>query len=226
MAKDGKDGTAAEKPAKPDKTGKPAKADAREKGDKKAKVKEEKKPAPPARMAVKYRDVVRPALASALGRANLHSLPRLEKICLNMGVGKAIDDSKMLEEAVKAMTAVAGQAAVVTKARVSVSNFKLRQGYKIGCRVTLRGARMWEFFDRLVATAIPRIRDFRGVNKRAFDKFGNYALGIEEITIFPEIDADRLPHLFGMDANFVVRNARDRGESFQFLKMMGMPFAE
>ena len=178
------------------------------------------------RLLKKYREEVLPAMKAEFGRANPHSLPRLEKICLNMGVGKAIDDSKMLEEAVKVVSAVGGQAAVVTKARVSVSNFRLRQGYKIGCRATLRGCRMWEFFDRLVAAAIPRIRDFRGVSARAFDRAGNYSLGIEEITIFPEVDADRLVYPFGMDVTFVIGNSRGRGESHAFLRMMGMPFAD
>ncbi len=179
-----------------------------------------------ARLSEKYRSVVLPAMQKEFDRSNIHSLPHLEKICLNMGIGKAIDDSKILDEGVKTMTAITGQAAVVTKARVSVSNFRLRQGYKIGCRVTLRGNIMWEFFDRLVATAIPRIRDFRGVSKRAFDKSGNYSLGIEEVTIFPEIDADRLLHPFGMDVTFVIKNSKGREESLKFLKMMGMPFAE
>lgn len=179
-----------------------------------------------ARLQEKYRNEVLPAMQNEFGRKNPHCLPRLEKICLNMGVGKAIDDSKILDEAVKTMTSIAGQAAVVTKARVSVSNFKLRQGYKIGCRCTLRGARMYEFFDRLVATAIPRIRDFRGVSKRAFDKAGNYSLGVEEVTIFPEIDADRMVHSFGMDVTFVIKNSTGKEESIKFLKMMGMPFVE
>lgn len=179
-----------------------------------------------ARLLEKYRKEVLPAMQSDFGRTNPHSLPRIEKICLNMGVGKALDDSKILEEAVKAMTAIAGQAAVVTKARVSVSNFRLRQGYKIGCRTTLRGKRMYEFIDRLVATAIPRIRDFRGVSKRAFDKAGNYSIGVEEITIFPEIDADKMQHLFGMDVTFVIKNSTGREESMKFLRLMGMPFVE
>ena len=179
-----------------------------------------------ARLLEKYRNEVLPAMQKEFGRVNAHSLPRIEKICLNMGVGKAIDDSKILDEAVKIMTTVAGQAAVVTKARVSVSNFRLRQGYKIGCRTTLRGERMFEFMDRLIAAAIPRIRDFRGVSKRAFDKFGNYSLGVEEVTIFPEIDADRLTQPFGMDVTFVIKNSQGREESMKFLKMMGMPFAE
>jgi large subunit ribosomal protein L5 len=179
-----------------------------------------------ARLLEKYRQEVLPAMQNEFGRKNLHSLPKLEKICLNMGIGKAIDDSKILEEGVKTMTTIAGQAAVVTKARVSVSNFRLRQGYKIGCRVTLRGNTMYEFMDRLISTAIPRIRDFRGVPKRAFDKAGNYSLGIEEVTIFPEIDADRLVHPFGLDVTFVIKHSTGRDESLKFLKMMGMPFAE
>lgn len=179
-----------------------------------------------ARLMEKYRKEVLPAMQKDFGRGNPHSLPRLEKICLNMGVGKAIDDSKILEEAAKNMTQIAGQNAVITKARVSVSNFRLRQGYKIGCRVTLRGSRMFEFMDRLVATAIPRIRDFRGVSNRSFDKAGNYSLGVEEITVFPEIDADKLSQPFGMDVTFVIKNSSGREESMKFLKLMGMPFAE
>ncbi len=179
-----------------------------------------------ARLLEKYRNVVLPAMQKDFGRTNIHSLPRLEKICLNMGIGKAIDDSKILEEGVKVMTTISGQAAVVTKARVSVSNFRLRQGYKIGCRVTLRGDRMYEFMDRLVAMAIPRIRDFHGVPKKSFDKSGNYSLGVEEVTIFPEIDADRLTHMFGMDVTFVIKNSQGADESRKFLKLMGMPFAE
>jgi len=179
-----------------------------------------------ARLLEKYRNEVLPAMQKSFGRTNALSLPKLTKICLNMGVGKAIDDSKILEEAVKIMTAVAGQQAVVTKARVSVSNFRLRQGYNIGCRVTLRGNIMYEFFDRLVSAAIPRIRDFRGVSKKAFDKAGNYSLGVEEVTIFPEIDADRLVYPFGMDVTFVIKGSTGREESFNFLKLMGMPFAE
>ncbi len=179
-----------------------------------------------ARLLEKYRKQVLPAMQEDFGRTNVHSLPRLEKICLNMGIGKAIDDSKILEEGVKVMTTISGQAAVVTKARVSVSNFRLRQGYKIGCRVTLRGERMYEFMDRLVAMAIPRIRDFHGVPKKSFDKSGNYSLGVEEVTIFPEIDADRLTHMFGMDVTFVIKNSKGADESRKFLKLMGMPFAE
>ncbi len=143
-----------------------------------------------------------------------------------MGCGKRFDHANMQPDGWKVMSTIAGQSAVVTKARVSVSNFRLRQGYKVGCRVTLRGDRMFEFMDRLIATAIPRIRDFRGVNKRAFDKSGNYSLGVEEVTIFPEIDADRMVYNFGMDVTFVIKNAKGPEESRNFLKLMGMPFAE
>ena len=179
-----------------------------------------------ARLMEKYRKEVLPVMQKEFGRINVHDLPRLEKVCLNMGVGKAIDDSKILDEAVKIMTTIAGQAAVVTKARVSVSNFRLRQGYKIGCRATLRGKKMYEFIDRLIATAIPRIRDFHGVPKKSFDKAGNYSLGVEEVTIFPEIDADKMLYPFGMDITFVIKNSRGRDESLKFLKFMGMPFVE
>lgn len=179
-----------------------------------------------ARLLDKYRNDVLPAMQNEFGRKNPHSLPKLEKICLNMGIGKAIDDSKILEEGIKIMSGIAGQSAVVTKARVSVSNFRLRQGYKIGCRVTLRGQMMYEFLDRLISMAIPRIRDFHGVSKRSFDKSGNYSLGVEEVTIFPEVDADRLVHPFGMDVTFVIKHSNGPDESRKFLKMMGMPFAE
>lgn len=210
------------------KPGKPVQQDEKKikAGPKTKAPKEKREPGPPARLGLKYKDEVLPKMIELFGRKNVLSLPRLEKICLNMGVGKAIDDSKMLDEAVKAMTAVSGQAVVVTKARVSVSNFKLRQGYKIGCRVTLRGPMMWEFFDRLISMAIPRIRDFRGISKRGFDKAGNYSMGVEELTIFPEIDADRMPYAFGMDINFVIRKAQSRDESLAFLRLMGMPFQE
>ena len=226
-AKGAKD-TKKQQPKKAKDSGQP-KLKGKESQEQKTKAKEEEGPripAPPARLLIKYRETVRSALAQALGRKNIYSLPKLEKICLNMGVGKATEDSKILEEAIKAMSTIAGQQAVVTKATKSVSNFKVRKGYKVGCRVTLRGAVMWEFLDRLIAIAIPRIRDFRGINSRAFDKAGNYSLGVSEITIFHEIDADKVPYSFGMDVNFVIKNTSGREESLQFLKLIGMPFAE
>jgi len=179
-----------------------------------------------ARLLAYYRQDVVPALQTALGRNNRLAVPRLEKICLNMGVGKAIDDSKLLDVALQNMATIAGQAATVTRARTSVSNFRLREGYRIGCRTTLRGARMYEFFDRLVNAAIPRIRDFRGLNPSAFDRAGNYSMGVEEVTIFPEIDADRNEQQMGMDITFVIRGSQGADESRELLKRMGMPFRE
>ncbi len=179
-----------------------------------------------ARLLEKYRKEIVPQLQKFCGRTNIMSLPRLEKISLNMGVGKAIDNAKILDEAVGHMTTVAGQAATVTKSRVSISNFRLRQGYRIGCRVTLRGARMYEFYDRLVNAAIPSIRDFRGINPRSFDKQGNFSMGIEELNIFPEIDPDKVENSLGMDVTMVIRNSGSADESRQLLKLLGMPFRE
>lgn len=179
-----------------------------------------------ARLLEMYRTEIVPRLKEEFGRANAMAVPKLEKICLNMGVGRALDDAKALDEAVSYMKTIAGQAPVVTTARVSVSNFKLRQGYRIGCRVTLRGRRMYEFYDRLVNAAMPRIRDFRGVNPHGFDRFGNFSMGVEEVTIFPEIDPDRAEYSQGMDITFVVRNAETAEESRALLRLLGMPFRE
>lgn len=171
-----------------------------------------------------YRSEIAPALKDEFGRSNIMAVPKLEKICLNMGVGKALDDNKMLEEASQTMTMIAGQASAITRARISVSNFRLRQGYRIGCRVTLRGDRMYEFLDRLVNLAIPMIRDFQGVNEKSFDKQGNYSLGIEEITIFPEVDPDKLSYPLGMDVTMVIKNSQGPAESRALLRKFGMPF--
>ncbi len=179
-----------------------------------------------ARLLEAYRTEILPKLKDECGRANAMSLPKLEKVCLNMGVGKALDDAKALDEAVSYMKTIAGQAPVVTTARISVSNFKLRQGYRIGCRVTLRGQRMYEFIDRLVNAAMPRIRDFRGVSPHGFDRFGNYSMGVDEITIFPEIDPDRAEYPQGMDITFVIRNAQSAAEGRALLRHLGMPFRE
>jgi large subunit ribosomal protein L5 len=177
-----------------------------------------------ARLLEKYRKEIVPALKDKLGRTNTMAVPKLEKICLNMGMGKAIDDAKLIELGVREMGTICGQKPAVTAARVSVSNFRLREGYKIGCRATLRGKRMYEFLDRLINIAIPRIRDFRGVNPNSFDKFGNYSLGIEEHVIFPEINPDKIDSFLGMDVTFVIRNTGGADESREFLRMMGMPF--
>jgi large subunit ribosomal protein L5 len=156
-------------------------------------------PAPPARLSVYYKEKVVPDLMQKFGYKTVMQVPRLRKITLNMGVGEATGDKKMLDNALADMVRIAGQKPVATKARRSIANFKLRAGFPIGCMVTLRGARMYEFLDRLVNIAIPRIRDFRGVSNRAFDGRGNYSLGIREQIIFPEIDYDKVDTLRGMN---------------------------
>lgn len=179
-----------------------------------------------ARLLEKYRKEIAPALRRELGIENIMAVPRLEKICLNMGVGKAIEDAKAMDEAKRDMAIICGQTPAVTKARVSVSNFRLRKGYRIGCKATLRGRRMYEFMDRLINMAIPRIRDFRGLNPRSFDKKGNYSMGIEELSIFPELDPDKIEFTLGMDITFVIRNTRGPDDSRLLLKLLGMPFRE
>jgi large subunit ribosomal protein L5 len=156
-------------------------------------------PAPPARLALHYRDKVVPELMKKFGYKTTMQVPRIRKITLNMGVGESVNDKKVLDHAVADMTRIAGQKPVVTKTRKSIANFKVRAGYPVGCTVTLRGARMYEFLDRLVSIAIPRIRDFRGVSNRAFDGRGNYSLGVKEQIIFPEIEYDKIDAIRGMD---------------------------
>jgi large subunit ribosomal protein L5 len=171
-----------------------------------------------------YRQDVLPKLGEELGRSNRHALPRLEKICINMGLGQGLVDAKIYDQAIEDITTITGQRAVITTARKAVSNFKVRKGYKVGARVTLRGARMYEFFDRLVNVAMPRIRDFQGVKPTAFDGQGNYSLGLDEQTIFPEIDPDKSESPLGMDVTLVIRNSNGPAESRRFLELMGMPF--
>jgi large subunit ribosomal protein L5 len=156
-------------------------------------------PAPPARLASYYREKVAPDLMQKFGYKTVMQVPRLQKITINMGVGEATADKKILDNAVADMARIAGQKPVLTKARKSIANFKVRAGFPVGCMVTLRGARMYEFLDRLVNVAIPRIRDFRGVSNRAFDGRGNYSLGFKEQIIFPEIDYDKIDTLRGMN---------------------------
>lgn len=177
-----------------------------------------------ARLLEQYRKEVLPKLKEFTGRGNPMSLPKLEKLSLNMGLGKAIQDSKIVDSAVKELATICGQAPMVTQSRVAVSNFHLREGYRIGCMVTLRNRMMYEFMDRLINTAIPRIRDFRGLNPNSFDRQGNYSMGVEEITIFPEINADRMEYPLGMDITFVVRNSQSADESRELLRLLGMPF--
>lgn len=175
------------------------------------------------RMKVRFREEVRPRLQEQLGLSNLMQVPRLEKVVVNMGVGDALKDGRMLEAAVEDLTIIAGQKPVITKARKSIAGFKLREGMQIGVKVTLRGDRMWEFVDRLVATAIPRIRDFRGLNPGAFDGHGNYTLGLTEQLIFPEIDYDKVAKVRGMDIT-VVTTAKDDDQGRALLIALGFPF--
>ena len=175
------------------------------------------------RLQEKYEKEVVPLLQQKLGRKNLLSLPRLEKIVLNMGVGEAIRDKKYLDEAVEALTQIAGQRAVVTRARRSVSNFRLRKGMPIGCKVTLRKRRMWEFLDRLISLALPRVRDFRGLSPNAFDGHGNYNLGLSEQLVFPELNPDRFTTPLGLNVTLVIRSRSDE-ESRLMLQALGMPF--
>ena len=157
------------------------------------------------------------------GYKNVMQVPKLEKIVINMGVGEARDNAKVLESAVKDLTEIAGQKPVITKAKKSVANFKLREGMSIGCKVTLRGERMYEFADRLINLALPRVRDFRGVSADSFDGRGNYALGIKEQIIFPEIEYDKVDKVRGMDVIFVTTAKTDE-EARELLRLFGMPF--
>jgi large subunit ribosomal protein L5 len=175
------------------------------------------------RLLVRYREEVAPELMKKFGMQNKLQVPRLHKIVLNMGVGSAAQDQKMLEDAVKDLMQIAGQAPVMTAARKSISNFKIRAGLKIGCKVTLRGKRMYEFFDRLVNVVLPRIKDFRGVPLRSFDGRGNYTLGISEQSVFPELDIDRLKVIQGMDISFITTAQTDE-EARELLTLLGMPF--
>jgi len=180
-------------------------------------------PAPPARLSVYYKEKVVPDLMQKFGYKTVMQVPRLRKITLNMGVGKSTGDKKLLDSALADMVKIAGQKPVATKARRSIANFKLRAGFPIGCMVTLRGARMYEFLDRLVNIAIPRIRDFRGVSNRAFDGRGNYSLGIREQIIFPEIDYDKVDTLRGMNIA-ITTTAKTDDEARALLTAFRFPF--
>jgi large subunit ribosomal protein L5 len=180
-------------------------------------------PAPPARLAVHYREKVVPELMKKFGYKTVMQVPRITKITLNMGVGEAVGDRKVLDAAVADLTRIAGQKPVVTRARKSIANFKVRAGFPIGCMVTLRGARMYEFLDRLVNIAMPRIRDFRGVSGRAFDGRGNYSLGIREQIIFPEIEYDKIDAIRGMDIA-ITTTAKSDEEAKALLAAFRFPF--
>ncbi len=175
------------------------------------------------RFLERYQKQVLPALAERLGRQNPLSLPRLEKIVVNMGVGSAIQDKKDLELAMDALAQITGQKPVITKARKSISSFRLRKGMPIGCKVTLRGRRMYEFLERLIVLALPRVRDFRGLSDQAFDGHGNYSLGLSEQLVFPELNPDKYPKVQGMNITIVTTTDSD-DEARELLRLMGMPF--
>src|SRR5262245_19471547 len=182
------------------------------------------KQAPP-RLLDRYHKEIVPALVKKHGRDNRLSLPKLAKIILNMGVGKALQDKERMKHAAEHLGLIAGQRPQITKARMAVSGFRLREGNEIGCRVTLRGRRMYEFLDRLIQVALPRIRDFRGVNPKSFDGNGNYSMGLTEQLIFPEVDPDKVSFTQGMDITFVTTSRND-DEARELLRLFGMPFRD
>lgn len=175
------------------------------------------------RLLEKYNTQIASSLEKKLGKTNVHSIPKLEKIVVNMGVGSAIQDKKYLEEALDVLTQITGQKPVVTSARRSIAGFRLREGMNIGCKVTLRGARMYEFMDRLISIVLPRVRDFRGLNPNSFDKRGNYNLGLSEQLVFPELNPDNYTKSQGMNITFVT-NVDSDDEARELLREFGMPF--
>jgi large subunit ribosomal protein L5 len=218
---------AAAKAPKPARPGRDAKAprvapEAREARDSAAPA-EPEKPAGPARLHTHYRDAVVGELTKQFGYKTVMQVPRIEKIVLNMGVGEAVADKKIMDNAVADLTKIAGQKPVVTKARKSIAQFKIRNGYPVGCKVTLRGARMYEFLDRLVNVAMPRIRDFRGISGRAFDGRGNYNMGVREQIIFPEIEYDKIDALRGLNIT-ISTTAKTDAEAKALLAAFKFPF--
>jgi large subunit ribosomal protein L5 len=186
---------------------------------------ETKTAAPTPRLLEKYQKEILPGLGEKLGRANKLSLPKLSKIVLNMGVGKALQDKERMKQAAEHLGMIAGQRPQIMKAKQAVSAFRLRENNEIGCRVTLRGKRMYEFLDRLINVALPRIRDFRGVNPKSFDGNGNYSMGLTEQLVFPEIDPDKVTFTQGMDITFVT-STRSDDEARDLLRSFGMPFRD
>jgi len=178
---------------------------------------------PMPRMKDRYRSEIAPQLMKDLGYTNVNQVPRVEKVVLNMGLGEAIQNAKVIDAAVQEMRAISGQKPVVTKSRKAIANFKLRENVPIGCAVTLRGERMYEFLDRLMSLALPRVRDFRGVSDRSFDGRGNYSLGIREQIIFPEIELDKIDKVRGLSVS-IVTTAKSDAEGKALLKALGMPF--
>lgn len=174
------------------------------------------------RLQSRYRDEIVPALKERLGRSNVHAIPRLEKIVVSMGLGSGTRDNKLIDQAAESLSVLSGQKAERTRSRKSVAAFRLREGMEVGARVTLRGQRMYEFLDRLISLALPRVRDFRGLNPRGFDGRGNYSFGLTEQYVFPEVDPDRLPNVQGMNITFVT-NAATNAEGEALLRQFGLP---
>lgn len=195
----------------------------RDGGSKKSKKQLEDKPLPAARLRLKYKDEVIGQLQKELNLKSVSQVPKLEKVVINMGLGDAIESNKVLDAAVDELSSITGQKAVVTKAKKSISNFKLREGMPIGAMVTLRRERMWEFVDRLISIALPRVRDFKGVSDKAFDGRGNYTLGLKEQIIFPEIEYDKVDKIRGMNICFVTSADNDE-EGKALLRALGVPF--
>ncbi|TKJ40416.1 50S ribosomal protein L5 [candidate division LCP-89 bacterium B3_LCP] len=228
-AKDVKKPKPKEKASKPSEKGKKqtkAKKDAKPSTDKKsdkAPAKDDTKKAPVPRMLLQYKKAIIAELTKRFKYTNVMMVPRLQKIVINVGIGEAATNSKLLDTVMSELALIAGQQPAITRARKSISNFKLRQGMAIGCRVTLRGNHMWEFFDRLLNVAIPRIRDFRGLPDRSFDGRGSYTMGIKEQIIFPEIDMDKIDRVHGLNITFVT-SAKTDEEAHALLTEMGMPF--
>jgi large subunit ribosomal protein L5 len=233
MADDKKKGDKSEKSGKPAGAAKPkpaqapkpakAKASAGAPAGEAAAAGRPHAPATKPRLATHYQEKVRPALMQKFGYTSLMQAPRIEKIVLNMGVGDATQDAKLLDAAANELGQITGQRPAIRRAKKSIANFKLREGQAVGCAVTLRGARMWEFYDRFINVAVPRIRDFRGLNPRSFDGRGNYTTGLTEQIIFPEINLDKVGKIRGMDVTFVT-SARTDEEGRELLRLMSMPF--
>ena len=177
------------------------------------------------RLLEKYKTKILPSLKTTLGRENVHSIPRITKVVISMGLGKALADRKRVEEAVDHLRTIAGQKPQVTKSRIAVSGFRLREGVDVGCKVTLRGTRMYDFIDRLITLALPRVRDFRGVRSTGFDGNGNFSMGLNEQTVFPEIDPDRVTYVQGMNIA-IVTTANSDSEALLLLREIGIPFAK
>lgn len=175
------------------------------------------------RMQVTYEDQIKPALKDELGLSSIMAVPKIEKIVLNMGVGEATQNKRSIEDAVYTLEAITGQKAVITTAKQAISNFRLREGMPVGCKVTLRGKKMWEFLDRLVSISLPRVKDFKGVSKKAFDGRGNYTLGLKENIVFLEVNRDKIAQIQGMDI-CIVTTASNNDDSKLLLEKLGMPF--